>query len=225
MTHTNDEVMVKIWDLPTRMFHWLLAGLFLFLVISGEQGSEWMPWHMRAGYVLSGLLLFRILWGFVGSHHARFVNFVRPPHASLRYLVEVLRGEAHQYPGHNPAGAMMVLALLLALGIQALTGLVTTDDVLWNGPLYSWVSEHIAEFGGSVHRALEVGLKVLVLVHVGSVLFHKFRFKEPLISAMLHGRKPLPSAAAVDTSASPVWAIVGLACAAGWIGWLWLLPI
>ena len=112
----------------------------------------------------------------------------------------------------------MVLILLAALGIQALSGLVTTDDVLWNGPLYDSVSDELAELGSTIHHFMETGLKILVAVHIIAVLFHTFKLKEPLISAMFHGRKP------VRTAQEPVkvryWLLaVVLVIAGGWFAW------
>lgn len=225
MIQTNESALIKVWDLPTRIFHWLLVCLFSFLVISGELGNDWMRWHMLAGYSLSGMILFRIFWGFVGTHHARFSNFVRTPRTTITYLLNMIKGEEKHYAGHNPAGAIMVLLLLIALTLQALTGLVTTDDVLWNGPFYNWVPDDIAELGGSIHRLLEVGLKLMVAAHIVAIIVHKFHFKEPLIAAMIHGRKPLPlvGVAQIDTRDSML--VIGMVVSVGWVGWLWSLPI
>ncbi|SEF56939.1 cytochrome b/b6 domain-containing protein [Vibrio hangzhouensis] len=221
----NPHSLTKVWDVPTRIFHWALVCLFLFLIVSGEIGNDWMRMHMLAGYLLSGLILFRFIWGVVGSYHARFSNFVRSPRQALHYLQKVVKGHANHYAGHNPAGAIMVIAMIVGLGIQALTGLVTTDDILWNGPLYHLVSADLREFGGTIHRLLEVGLKIIVALHVIAVLIHKFLLKEPLIAAMVHGRKPLPPIEKIVIEVRISLLIFAVVVSAGWVIWLWSLPI
>ena len=211
--------------MPTRIFHWLLVSLFIFLVVSAEIGGQLMRWHILSGCLLSGLILFRIIWGFCGSHHARFANFVRSPEVTLIYLRDLIRGNADSYAGHNPAGAIMVLLLLIALLIQALSGLVNSDDILWSGQFYRWVPDSIADFGGMIHYLLESGLKLLVITHILAVLVHQFYFKEPLIGAMFHGHKPLPAKHTIEISTRPKVLVAGLIITFIWVGWLWLLPL
>lgn len=217
---------VRVWDLPTRLFHWLTASLFMFLIATGENG-DWLERHMQAGYLLSGLILFRLLWGFVGSYHARFWNFVRSPLVAARYLWQMLKGNTQHYAGHNPAGAIMVVVFLFALLLQALTGLVTSDDIFWEGPLYNSVPESVAELGASIHRSLGELLPFLVLVHVIAVLYHRFRFKDPLIGAMIHGRKPAASEVAIEQydGISLPKLVVSLLLIAGWLSWLFSRPL
>ncbi len=222
---SNHRPLVKVWDLPTRLFHWTLVTLFLFLVISGELGGQLMRWHILSGCLLSGLIIFRVIWGILGSYHARFINFVRSPNVALMYLLALFKGNAGVYMGHNPAGAIMVLLLLIALCLQALTGLVTTDDVLWSGPLYSWVNEAIAEWGAAIHHALEVILKLLVIVHILSVLVHEFYFKDPIVGAMIHGYKVVPQDHKVEANRHNRALILGLVVSGAWVMWLWSLPL
>jgi cytochrome b len=222
---TNPNSLSKVWDVPTRVFHWALVCLFLFLIVSGEVGNDWMRMHMLAGYLLSGLILFRLIWGVAGSYHARFTNFVRSPRKTLHYLQQLVKGQPNHYAGHNPAGAVMVIALIVGLSIQALTGLVTTDDILWNGPFYPIANEDLRELGGTIHRLLESGLKFIVSLHIIAVLIHKFVLKEPLIAAMVHGRKPLPPMEKIKVEVRISVLILAIAVSAAWVAWLWSLPI
>jgi len=141
---------VRIWDLPTRLFHWLLAALVLCSVVTAKLGGLWIDWHMRAGYAILALVLFRVLWGFAGSRYARFANFVRGPRAVLDYL----RGRGAQGAGHSPLGALSVLALLAALLVQAhgYRGDSETYDDLQNADLVRVIERR---------RGLPVALSIL----------------------------------------------------------------
>lgn len=215
----------RVWDIPTRVFHWFIVALFLFLILTGEQG-DWLERHMQAGYLLSGLIIFRLLWGFLGSYHARFWNFLRSPWHTLRYAWQLVRGNAEHYQGHNPAGGLMVAVLLLGLLVQAMTGLVTTDDIFWEGPFYSSVPDSVAETGATIHRSLQAFLQLFVIAHILAVIYHKLRFKEPLVSAMFHGYKP---AGGIDTGKydgiSTPKLIVSLIIVAAWLAWLYSKPL
>lgn len=221
----TSEKSIRVWDLPTRLFHWTTAGLFFFLILTGDQ-TDWLQWHMQAGYLLSGLILFRILWGLTGSYHSRFRNFVASPLKSIRYLSHLAKGSAEHYQGHNPAGAIMVICLLVALLLQVASGLVTTDDILWEGPLYNSVSEEVAELGASIHHRLGTLLQWFVLLHIIAVLYHRFRLKDPLIGAMVHGRKSAASDEVeyYDGISLPKL-VVTLALAGAWVGWLFNQPL
>ncbi|MCV6588900.1 MAG: cytochrome b/b6 domain-containing protein [Marinobacterium sp.] len=225
MSQLNVKPMVKVWDLPVRLFHWSLVGLFVFLIISGDLGDDLIEWHFYAGYLLSGLIVFRLVWGLVGSHHARFVNFIRNPLHTLRYSLNVARGKAGHYEGHNPLGALMVVALLGLLAVQVASGLITTDDVIWDGPFYSAVNEEMAELGGITHHYVQLVLKVLVGLHLLAIVVHKVAFKEALVPAMLHGRKPHHPAAVETGAVNPVALVAAAVLAAGWVYYLFSLPL
>src|SRR5690606_20858784 len=126
---------VRIWDLPTRLFHWLFAASVIGAFVTVKVGGLWMDYHPRFGYTALGLLIFRLLWGLVGPRYARFSQFVKGPAATLRYLRAPRR-----MAGHNPLGAWSVLALLLAVGVQTTTGLFATDGIFTEGPLASRIS-------------------------------------------------------------------------------------
>ncbi len=217
--------MIKVWDLPVRIFHWSLVGLFVFLIISGDLGDELIEWHFYAGYLLSGLILFRLVWGLVGSQHARFTAFVRHPLETLRYSRRMLTGKAEHHYGHNPAGGMMVVVLLLLLGLQVASGLVTSDDILWDGPFYSAVSDELADLGGRVHHQLQLVLKVLVGLHILAIVFHRLAYKEKLVPAMIHGKKVNLDGISSADRAGVLPFVLAAGLAAGWVYYLFGLPL
>ncbi|TDM08566.1 MAG: hypothetical protein C4K60_03845 [Ideonella sp. MAG2] len=139
-TSHSPLVPTRVWDLPTRLFHWLLVLAVIGLVITGNVGGNAMVWHARLGVGVGCLLVFRLVWGVVGGRWSRFASFVRSPAALLRYVRGV--SEAHEYVhvGHNPLGALSVLALLTVLLVQVSSGLVADDEIAFTGPLISWVS-------------------------------------------------------------------------------------
>jgi len=208
---------VKVWDTPVRLFHWLLVLLFAFMFFSGKSGSEWIEWHMRAGYAVLALVLFRILWGFAGSTHARFSHFLAGPAACIQCLKHLLARQPSPYPGHNPLGGWMVVALLLALLFQAGTGLFANDDLLSEGPLAVLISKAMSDQVSTIHSWNFNLLLLLAGMHLVAVLYHAGFMKENLIGAMFTGVKVLPARVAegvVARFASPWLALVLLAVAA-----------
>lgn len=184
---------VKVWDLPTRLFHWTLVGLIVFQWWSGESDSG-MNYHVWGGYGVLVLVLFRLIWGCVGSETVRFGHFVRGPGAALDYVKALLRGETPLYLGHNPMGGWSIVVMLVLLLVQAGTGLFANDDIMTEGPLYPWVSKATSDWLTTVHR-LNFNLLLLVIaVHIAAVLFYLLVKRENLIHPMLSGRKHLPEA-------------------------------
>ncbi|MBJ6136153.1 cytochrome b/b6 domain-containing protein [Marinobacter litoralis] len=182
---------IRLWDLPTRLFHWLLLLAVTGAVVTIKTG---MPeWHSRFGLFVVGLLSFRIAWGFLGSTYARFSSFVRGPSAVLRYL----RGQ-WQGVGHNPLGALSVLALLGLFGFQAVTGLFANDEISFQGPLYPLVSSSWSDTLGSWHRQTEWYLYGLVALHVLAVLWYSKVKKDNLVRPMITGRKRVTPGVAND---------------------------
>jgi cytochrome b len=212
------EARVRVWDAPVRLFHWALVLLFAFMFFSGKSGSDWIEWHMRAGYAVLALVLFRILWGFAGSTYARFSNFMTGPSACLVFAKKLLARVPAPYAGHNPLGGWMVLVLLLALLFQASTGLFANDDLLSEGPLASLISKAMSDRLSTLHGWNFNLLLLLAGVHVIAVLYHAGFMKENLIGAMFTGVKDLPGDAAAGSTparfASPWLALVLLAVAA-----------
>ena len=181
---------VRVWDLPTRLFHWSLTVCFVGLVVSGQIGDAAMVWHFRMGYAVLSLLLFRLAWGFVGCRWSRFSVFVVGPTAIWRYLRG--RGTAVQSVRHNPLGALSVLVLLTFAVLQMATGLVSDDEIATTGPLAKlapsvWV-------GRATYYHSDIGkyiLIALVLLHIGAIIFYRVSRKEKLVLAMVKGDKEL----------------------------------
>lgn len=168
---------VKVWDIGVRVFHWLLVLCFAVAWISAD---EWQDVHEIAGYTVAALVVFRLLWGLFGSRYARFRQFVRHPKQVLSYVSDIRRGREARYIGHNPAGGMMVLALLLGLAAMTLSGWLYTD-LLWGE---EWVEE--------VHELLANLLLMLVGLHVAGVVLASLRHRESLVKSMITGRKRGP---------------------------------
>lgn len=211
------QAYVKVWDIPVRLFHWLLVLLFAFMFLSGNLKGDWMEWHMRSGYAILALVLFRILWGFAGSTYARFSSFLAGPSAGIAFARKLLARTPTPSASHNPLGGWMVLALLLALMFQVGTGLFANDDILIEGPLAPLVSKAVSNQLTSWHYWNTNVLLALVAVHVLAVLYHAVVMKENLIGAMFTGLKRMPAAAAggvVARFTSPWLALVLLAVAA-----------
>lgn len=216
------EPQLRVWDLPVRLFHWSLVGAFSASYITNKLGVTWFRYHVWSGYAVIVLVTFRILWGFIGTRHARFSSFVRSPAATLRYVLGLKRGEHGGHAGHNPLGGLMVLALLLALLVQALSGLFSNDEIVNVGPLYGYVSNERSLWATSLHRLLFDWIFTAVVIHVLAVLAHQVLRKEPLIRAMFNGRKParLVSAKAAIHSSRLWLALPLLALLCAMLAWV-----
>jgi cytochrome b len=170
---------VAVWDPLVRLFHWSLAVSF---VIAWLTADEWESLHIWAGYAAGALVAFRVLWGVVGPRYARFAQFMRPPATTLSYLGATLRGREPRYIGHNPLGALMIVALMLGLAATAVTGWMHTLDAFWG---VEWVEE--------THELLANVMLALVSLHVAGVVFASLRHGENLVRAMVVGRKRAPA--------------------------------
>jgi cytochrome b len=175
---------IRIWDLPTRLFHWLLVLAVIGSFVSVKLGGNAMIWHGRFGYFVLALIFFRLIWGFVGTHHARFVHFIRSPNAVLTYLKNPA-----QTPGHSPIGAISVVVLIGLFLAQALAGLFASDDIAFDGPLVKYVASAWVELMTSFHRWNEWVLLALAGVHISAILYYKYVKRINLISAMITGDK------------------------------------
>ncbi|MCL2021971.1 MAG: cytochrome b/b6 domain-containing protein [Betaproteobacteria bacterium] len=176
---------IRIWDIPTRLFHWLLVLAIALLFITGIEGGNCIIWHGRLGIFVAALLAFRLVWGVIGSTYARFLQFFPTPSAVIAYL----QGKWHGL-GHNPLGAFSVFALLLLILAQTLTGLVSNDEISFYGPLYKLVDSGLSLRLTGLHKELAYyGLAVFVGLHVASMLFYKLVKKNDLLTPMLTGRK------------------------------------
>ena len=207
--------VVKVWDVPTRLFHWGLVGLFAVMWVSGEQGGDLLRLHILCGEAIATLLVFRLLWGLFGSQTARFADFLKGPAVIRAYLAGRL--PEHAQPGHNPLGGLMVLALIAVLLLQVSTGLLSSDvdSYLFNGPLAHLVSESLSETITVVHKSLFDVILIMVAVHVAAVAAHKVFKKQNLVQAMLSGRKTFEHEVAPLQFASPLRALASLAVALG----------
>jgi cytochrome b len=204
-------VKVKVWDAPVRIFHWLLVLLLIFQYVTVK--ASYMTWHMYGGYTILALLLFRIIWGFVGSTHARFGDFLYGPAAMFAYIRTLPRREAAKFAGHNPLGGLSVLLMLLAVMVQAVTGLFANDDVLTEGPLVQWIAKETSDWITTIHRYNFYVVLGLVAAHILAVLYYLFYKSENLVKAMFTGYKALPAAPAGARIAGTWLALVVLAIA------------
>jgi cytochrome b len=206
-----------VWDLPTRLFHWLLVLTLIGLYTTAKLGFDWMPWHMRLGKFMIGMLIFRVIWGVVGPRHARFSNFIKGPRAILQYL----KGGIISV-GHNPMGAGMVVLMLLLLAVQATTGLFSTDDIAYTGPYYPAVNHDLAEWLTGVHHKNINIILAAIALHLCAIAYYTFVKKERLVPAMFHGRKPAQHVPAQEAiSSSQLWkALLVIAVAGGCVYWL-----
>lgn len=173
-----------VWDLPTRLFHWLLVAGIAAAVVSGKVGGDWIEWHGRSGLFILGLITFRVVWGFIGASTARFASFVRGPAAIKAYL----RGE-WQGIGHNPLGALAVLALLGLVAAQVFSGLGANDDIAFQGPLADLVGKEGSDRLRHLHSVLFNGLSGLVGLHLAAIVFYSRVRRQSLVQAMFTGWK------------------------------------
>ncbi|WP_159730858.1 cytochrome b/b6 domain-containing protein [Methylosinus sp. Ce-a6] len=191
---TQSKEKRLVWDLPVRLFHWSLVVSFVGAYVTNRLGVAWFDWHVRFGYAVLALVLFRILWGVFGAEHARFSSFLRHPREAWLYARRLLRGEAPRYAGHNPLGAIMVVALLLGLSSQAIMGLFANDEIFNAGPFAGAVSKEASLLLTSLHKRGFYVLAAAVFVHIVAVIAYVTVKREDLLRAMVTGRK---SAAAV----------------------------
>lgn len=182
---------IRVWDWPTRLFHWLLVMAVIGLVVTGNVGGAWMEWHMRLGVFVLSLLLFRLLWGLFGGHWSRFGHFLYAPTSVWSYL----RGHsplAHRV-GHTPLGALAVWAMLLVLALQVGTGLFTDDEIFYAGPLVAVASHDTVAAASRYHKEWGKFILIgLVGLHLLALLVYKLVFRQALVAAMLTGDKLLP---------------------------------
>lgn len=216
MTHT-----VRIWDLPTRLFHWALAASVIALVVTAKVGGNAMVWHLRLGYVVLALLVFRLVWGLMGGRWSRFGSFLYSPMRLVRYL----RGAGHPQDnvGHNPLGALSVFALLAVLIAQVGTGLLSDDEIAFAGPLTRFVSNAVVGQATSYHKEIGQYLVLgLVALHILAIVFYVAVRKHQLVGPMLHGDKELahPVPPSRDDLASRAGALVALAVGVGVAWWV-----
>jgi cytochrome b len=197
MTDTTSPRSIRVWDAPVRVFHWLMALSFAGAWLTAES-ERWRLLHVTLGYTMAGLLAFRLVWGVVGSRHARFADFVRGPGAVLRYLRSLAGGRPEHHVGHNPAGGWAIVALLVLTGITAALGWATYNDL--GG---EWLEE--------AHEASASLMLGVVVLHIAGVLVGSLAHRENLVRSMVTGRK---SGSAAEDNGSPLRVVAALLLAA-----------
>ena len=211
---------MKVWDSYIRVYHWLQVGLLGGLWWSAEVGE--MEWHLRLASVLGALWISRLFWGVAGSDTARFGHFVKGPATVLAFARGLLTGKGTHSVGHNPLGALMVVALLLVIGVQFGSGLFSSDEIFTDGPLVAMVSGDTVDLFSRLHHLNFAILQGLVVLHVLAVVVHARR-GERLVPAMVTGKRPdlqeLAVPAPVLRAVWPAWLVLGLATA-GLYSWI-----
>ena len=192
------KVTIHIWDLPHRLFHWLLAVSVTASYITAKIGGSLIDWHGRLGIFILGLLVFRLVWGFIGSTHSRFVTFF----PTFSRLAAYLKGR-WQGIGHNPLGGLSVIALLITLAVQVGTGLFANDDIAFEGPLYNFVDKGFSDKLTGWHNTTVNFLLALVVLHLVAIIFYRWVKKTNLVVPMLTGKKEIPAALAASVTKHP----------------------
>lgn len=177
---------IKLWDLPTRLFHWLLVIGVGAALVTGNIGGAAIEWHGRIGLSIVGLIVFRVVWGLTGSSHARFASFLPTP-ASVR---DYLRGQ-WQGIGHNPLGALSVIGLLALVALQLCTGLFGNDNIAFHGPLYDLITKDLSDRLTGIHEFTSNALIALIILHLAAIAFYAHVKKDNLVKPMITGWKDL----------------------------------
>lgn len=204
---------IKVWDAPTRLFHWSIVALVTTSYVTARNG--WIDWHFYSGYAILTLVLFRLLWGLFGSETARFGSFVRGPKAAIRHLVHLAKRQPEPEAGHNAAGAFMVLALLALLLFQAVSGLFSNDGLFTEGPLAALVGGAASDTLTKLHGLSFDLILIAVAVHVCAVVLYAVLVRQDLVRPMITGWKRLPLGVAAPRHAPLTVALVLLAVVAG----------
>lgn len=182
---------VRVWDLPTRLFHWVLVASMIGSFVTIKIGGNLTAWHFRFGYLALTLVLFRLAWLFVGGRYARLGALLPRPGAALDYLRG--RWDTRGRPGHNPLGSLSVIAMLASVGFQAVSGLFSNDDIADEGPLVKFISKDASDFISGLHHLNEYVMIVLVATHLAAVLWYRLGKRTDLVGPMMSGDKLLPA--------------------------------
>ena len=211
-----------VWDLPLRLFHWLFVLSICGSYTTAKAGVDWMQYHFYFGYFMIGLLIFRIVWGFIGPQHARFSSFLAGPSKVITYARGLFGPAVHVSVGHNPLGGLMVILMIVLVAVQASTGLFTTDTIIWNGPYYPAVSGQTSSLLSTVHSVNFNIILGAVGLHLAAIVYYHWVKKQNLVSAMFTGYKPaasVPEHLAIAGS-QLLKALVVCAAAAGIVYWI-----
>lgn len=206
---------VKVWDIYTRLFHWALGIAILVCFIAEDQDE--MEIHTASGIVVLGLITFRLLWGLVGPHTAQFHRFIRGPQTIIAYIRNSKAAQFQPMVGHSPIGALAVIALLLLVAVQAVTGLFASDDIYTEGPLVKFVSSDFGALATEIHEVNSNLLLVMIALHIAAVLFYRFVKRDNLVLPMITGSKQISSGDATQAASvrerNPLLAIAAIAAA------------
>ena len=189
ITFMQDNDSIKVWDLPVRLFHWLVAGLFVF---SWYIEGDWLDAHVFSGYAIGALVLLRVVWGVIGSRRARFSDFLYPPRAVIGYLRDMFIADPKRYQGHNPAGGAMVVAMLVVLALTVITGLAAYGASEMDGPLVGLfydAPDSIGVVTEEIHEWFVDSMLLLIALHLAGVLLASWQHRENLVRAMFTGNK------------------------------------
>ena len=206
---------VRVWDLPLRIFHWTLVVAIAAAYVTSQLGGDWMRWHGRIGALVLALLVFRWIWGFIGTPHARFASFMPTPSRVVAYLPGRWRGV-----GHSPLGALSVIALLTLVAAQVVTGLFSNDDIAFAGPGSDWIGKTGSERLTGWHEQLFNVLAGFILLHLVAILFHHVVRRSNLLAAMITGNKAVSSAQETPASKRLTWPFAVAVFVAASVPWL-----
>ena len=183
---------IRVWDLPIRMFHWMLVVLIATSIITQEIGGNAMDWHFRAGYAVLALIAFRLIWGLIGTRYARFSDFIHGPSTIIAYLRGSGAGSTEKYHGHNPLGSLSVFALLGVILIHVLSGLFANDDIASEGPLVKFISKDLSDSFTWFHTEVSAWvIYFLIGLHLLSIAYYYVGKKKNLVTPMITGDKQI----------------------------------
>lgn len=208
-----------VWDLPVRLFHWILAVCLVIQWFTAEVIEDAMDFHFYLGYFILGLIIFRLLWGFMGTKYARFSSFIAGPKAMFSYLKSLINKSPEETVGHNPVGGLMLPLVLLLVGIQAVTGLFTSNDIVHAGPYYETVSNSLQSTLQWLHHKTFSFLWIFIAVHIIAICWYKFAIKHDLIKPMFHGKKSVTETQAIAHS-QLLKAVILIVVVAVFVYWL-----
>lgn len=203
--NSNHEKPQLVWDIPVRLFHWLLVLAIAAQWFTAEQRGDWLEWHFYIGYFTIGLILYRLIWGVVGTRYAKFTEFFPTPKSLLLWF----KDNKQEYVGHPPLGALMVVLMLTIILIQGVSGLFTTDDIFTDGPWREVLSSQWQDYADWLHGNVFTVIQVAIAVHIIAALYYFLVKKNNLIWPLISGRKSVPEHQAIRSS-KPVIAIVVL---------------
>ncbi len=201
-----------IWDVPTRLFHWLLVAALTAQYVTAEWMDSAMQWHFWIGYFVIGLIAFRLVWGLLGPTYARFGNFIAGPVAVWRYIKTLPDARAPAHAGHNPLGGWFVIIMLGCVALQAVSGLFMTDEVFLDGPYRHVVSEQTQQLMNTLHHTVFDILLGVIGLHIAAIVFYALYKRQSLTSAMLHGKKATPGG---GIRSSRLWLALVIAISVG----------